>query len=84
MLGTEFVFSSLVSQLFDTKNSGFSLRLCNLLTLFFDSRTVMPRRARSSFNCCLGLIYTVSPHHARESLLDSPEPIGTQTDRRYG
>src|SRR6266404_8919658 len=56
MLWTEFVFSSLVSQLFETKNSGFPCASAIFWLCSSTSRTVIPKRARSSFKLLPGCI----------------------------
>src|SRR5689334_16185784 len=54
MLGTAFVFSSLVSQLFETKNSGLPCTSAIRWLCSSTSRTVIPSRRRSSLRLLPG------------------------------
>src|SRR6267154_2693515 len=73
MLGTEFVFSSLVSQLFETKNSGFPCASAILWLCSSTSRTVIPKRARNSLSVLPGCIDCLSRDNtAVKAQVDTP------------
>src|SRR6266404_211625 len=73
MLGTEFVFSSLVSQLFETKNSGFPCASAILWLCSSTSRTVIPKRVRNSFSVLPGCIDCLSGDNtAAKAQVDTP------------